>query len=32
MKERKCLFKKPKSYASSVAVEAKRSAEGGHKK
>ncbi|XP_071734792.1 uncharacterized protein [Rutidosis leptorrhynchoides] len=31
-KERKCLFKRPKSYSSCTAVEAKRSSEGGHKK
>lgn len=31
-KERKCLFKKPRSYTPSTAVETKRSAEGGHKK
>ncbi|MFS7957042.1 putative histone acetyltransferase chromatin regulator PHD family [Helianthus anomalus] len=31
-KERKCPFKKPKSYTSSTAFETKRSAEGSHKK
>ncbi|KAI7736790.1 hypothetical protein M8C21_011225, partial [Ambrosia artemisiifolia] len=32
LKERKCLFKKPKSYTYSTAFETKRSAESGHKK
>ncbi|KAD5961561.1 hypothetical protein E3N88_13034 [Mikania micrantha] len=32
LKEQKGLFKKPRSYTSGTAVEAKRSAEGGHKK
>lgn len=31
-KDRKTLFKKPRSHTSSTAVETKRSAEGGHKK
>ncbi|KAK1421109.1 hypothetical protein QVD17_23215 [Tagetes erecta] len=32
LKERKCLFKKPRSYTANIAIETKRSAEGGHKK
>ncbi|KAI3809426.1 hypothetical protein L1987_25398 [Smallanthus sonchifolius] len=32
LKEQKCLFKKPRSYTSSTALENKRSAEGGQKK
>ncbi|XP_076896630.1 uncharacterized protein LOC143549621 [Bidens hawaiensis] len=32
LKERKCLFKKPRSYTSSTAVKTKGCSEGGHKK